>query len=185
MVEEVLSEAERKMRKAVDTTAEEFSTVRTGKASTSLLNRVMVDYYGQPTPLNQISSISAPEPSLLIVAPYDKSVLKDVERAILQADLGLNPANDGQVLRLPIPKLTEERRKEMIKMVKVRAEEGKVAVRNVRREGIEDLRAFEKESEITKDDLHRGQEEIQKLTDRFVHEIDEMLKTKEKELMEV
>ncbi len=185
MVEEVLQEAERKMRKAVDTTGEEFSTVRTGKASTSLLNRVMVDYYGQPTPLNQISSISAPEPSLLIVAPYDKSVIKDVERAILQADLGLNPANDGQVLRLPIPKLTEERRKEMIKMVHARAEEGKVAVRNVRREGIEDLRAFEKESEITKDDLHRGQEEIQKLTDRFVHEIDEMLKTKEKELMEV
>jgi ribosome recycling factor len=185
MVDEVLSEAERKMRKAVDTTAEEFSTVRTGKASTSLLNRVMVDYYGQPTPLNQISSISAPEPSLLIVSPYDKSVLMDVERAILQADLGLNPANDGQVLRLPIPKLTEERRKEMIKMVKTRAEEGRVAVRNVRREGIEDLRAFEKESEITKDDLHHGQEEIQKLTDRFVHEIDEMLKTKEKELMEV
>jgi ribosome recycling factor len=185
MVEEVLQEAERKMRKAVDTTGEEFSTVRTGKASTSLLSRVMVDYYGQPTPLNQISSISAPEPSLLIVAPYDKSVIKDVERAILQADLGINPANDGQVLRLPIPKLTEERRKEMIKMVHVRAEEGKVAVRNVRREGIEDLRAFEKESEITKDDLNRGQKEIQKLTDGFVHEIDEMLKTKEKELMEV
>ncbi len=185
MVEEVLSEAKRKMRKAVEATGEEFSTVRTGKASTSLLNRVMVDYYGQPTPLNQISSISAPEPSLLIVAPYDKSVVKEVERAILQADLGLNPVNDGQVLRLPIPKLTEERRKEMIKMVRGRAEEGRIAVRNVRREGIEDMRAFEKESEITKDDLHRGQEEMQKLTDRFCHEIDEMLKTKEKELMEV
>ena len=185
MVEEVLQETERKMRKAVDTTSDKFSTVRTGKASTSLLNRVMVDYYGQSTPLNQISSISAPEPSLLIVSPYDKSSLKDIERAILQSDLGLNPSNDGHVLRLPIPKLTEERRKEMIKVVRNEAEEGRVAVRNVRREGIEDLRAFEKESEITKDDLHRGQDEIQKLTDRFIHEIDEMLKTKEKELMEV
>jgi ribosome recycling factor len=185
MVEEVLQETERKMRKAVDTTGDKFSTVRTGKASTSLLNRVVVDYYGQSTPLNQISSISAPEPSLLIVAPYDKSSLKDIERAILQSDLGLNPSNDGQVLRLPIPKLTEERRKEMIKVVRNEAEEGRVAVRNVRREGIEDLRAFEKESEITEDDLHRGQDEIQKLTDRFIHEIDDMLKTKEKELMEV
>jgi ribosome recycling factor len=185
MVEEVLQEAERKMRKAVEATREEFAVVRTGKASTSLLNRVSVDYYGQPTPLNQISSISAPEPSLLLVAPYDKGIIKDVERAILQADLGLNPVSDGNVIRLPIPKLNEERRKEMIKLVRSRAEEGRVAVRNVRREGIEDLRAFEKESEITKDDLHRGQEEIQKLTDRFIREIDEMLKVKEKELMEV
>jgi ribosome recycling factor len=185
MVEEVLAETERKMRKAVDTTGEEFSIVRTGKASTSLLNRVVVDYYGQNTPLNQISSISAPEPSLIIVAPYDKSVIKDVEKAILQADLGVNPVSDGHVIRLPIPRLTEERRKEMIKVVKTRAEEGKVALRNVRRDGIEDLRDFEKDSAITEDDLHRGQDEIQKLTDRFVHEIDEMLKTKEKELMEV
>ncbi len=185
MVEEVLQEAERKMRKAVEATREEFAVVRTGKASTSLLNRVTVDYYGTPTPLNQISSISAPEPSLLLVSPYDKSVIKEVERAILQSDLGLNPVSDGQVIRLPIPRLNEERRREMIKLVRARAEEGRVAIRNVRREGIEDLRAFEKESEITKDDLHRGQEEMQKLTDRFIKEIDEMLKVKEQELMEV
>ncbi len=185
MVEEVLQEAERKMRKAVEATREEFAVVRTGKASTSLLNRISVDYYGQSTPLNQISSITVPEPNLLLVAPYDKSIIKEVERAILQSDLGLNPVSDGSVIRLPVPRLNEERRREMIKLVRARAEEGRVAVRNVRREGIEDLRAFEKESEITKDDLRRGEEEMQKLTDRFVHEIDEMLKVKEKELMEV
>jgi ribosome recycling factor len=185
MVDDVLQEAERKMRKAVEITREEFAVIRTGKASTSLLNRVMVDYYGQATPLNQISSITAPEPSLLIVSPYDKSVIKEVEKAILQSDLGLNPVSDGQIIRLPIPKLTEERRRELVKLVRMRAEEGRVAVRNVRREAIEDLREFEKESEITKDDLHRGQEEVQKLTDRFIKEIDEMLKNKEQELMEV
>jgi len=185
MVEEVLQEAERKMRKAVEATREEFAVVRTGKASTSLLNRVMVDYYGQPTPLNQISSISAPEPNLLLVSPYDKSIIKDIERAILQSDLGLNPVSDGNVIRLPIPRLNEERRREMIKLVRARAEEGRVAVRNVRREGIEELREFERESEITKDDLRRGQEEMQKLTDRFIREIDEMLKVKEQELLEV
>ena len=185
MVEEVLKEAERKMRKAVDTTGEEFSTVRTGKASTSLLNRVMVDYYGQATPLNQISSISAPEPSLLIVSPYDKSVVKDVERAILQADLGLNPVSDGHVLRLPIPKLTEERRKEMIKMVRTRAEEGRVAVRNVRRDVMNDLKELLKEKLVTQDEDRRAQEEIQKLTDRFIAEIEQVLVEKEKELMQV
>lgn len=185
MVDDVLQEAERKMRKAVEITREEFAVIRTGKASTSLLNRVMVYYYGQATPLNQISSITAPEPSLLIVSPYDKSVIKEVEKAILQSDLGLNPVSDGQIIRLPIPKLTEERRRELVKLVRMRAEEGRVAVRNVRREAIEDLREFERESEITKDDLHRGQEEVQKLTDRFIKEIDEMLKNKEQELMEV
>ncbi len=185
MVDEVLAESERKMRKAVDITGEEFAAVRTGKASTSLLSRVMVDYYGQPTPLQQISSISAPEPSLLVVSPYDKGVIKEVEKAIFQSDLGLTPVNDGNVIRLPIPRLTEERRKELVKVVRQRAEEGRVAVRNVRREAIEELRHLEKEKEITKDDLHRGQEEVQKLTDRYIKEIDEMLKNKESELMEV
>ncbi len=185
MVEEVLAESERKMRKAVDITGEEFAAVRTGRASTSLLSRVMVDYYGQPTPLQQISSISAPEPNLLVVSPYDKGVVKEVEKAIFQSDLGLTPVSDGNVIRLPIPRLTEERRKELVKVVRQRAEEGRVAVRNVRREAIEELRHLEKDKEITKDDLHRGQEEVQKLTDRFIKEIDEMLKNKESELMEV
>ncbi|MEW6553226.1 MAG: ribosome recycling factor [Actinomycetota bacterium] len=173
------------MKKAVEHVRDDFASVRTGRASASLLNRVSVNYYGAPTPLNQIASIAVPEPTLLVVSPYDKSVIEDVEKAIHQADLGVNPVSDGNVIRLPIPKLTEERRKEMTKSVRAKAEEGRVAIRNVRRDVIEDLRAFEKEHEITKDDLHRGQEEVQKLTDRFISETDDMLKVKEKELMEV
>jgi ribosome recycling factor len=173
------------MKKSVEHMRDDFASVRTGRASASLLNRVSVNYYGTPTPLNQIASIAVPEPTLLVVSPYDKSAIADVEKAILQSELGLNPVSDGNVLRLPIPKLTEERRKDLTKLVRSKAEEGRVAVRNVRRDVIEDLRAFEKEHEITKDDLHRGQEEAQKLTDRFIAEMDEMLKVKEKELMEV
>jgi ribosome recycling factor len=185
MVEDVLKDAERRMMKTLEHVKEEFASIRTGRASASLLNRVMVDYYGQPTPLNQIASIAVPEPSLLVVSPYDKSVINDVEKAILQSDLGLTPINDGNIIRLPIPKLTEERRRELTRLVRAKAEEGRVAIRNIRRDAIEDLRAFEKEGEITKDDLHRGQEEVQKLTDRYVGETDKMLKAKEKELMEV
>lgn len=185
MLEEVLEDAERRMKKTVDHVREDFSAIRTGRASASLLNRVNVNYYGQMTPLNQIASIATPEPTLLVVSPYDKSVIGDVEKAILQSDLGLTPVNDGNVVRLPIPKLTEERRKELTRLVRSKAEEGRVAIRNIRRDAIEDLRALEKEGEITKDDLHNGQEEVQKLTDRFIEETDEMLKVKEKELMEV
>ncbi|MBC7229161.1 MAG: ribosome recycling factor [Actinobacteria bacterium] len=185
MLDEVLQDAERRMKKAVEHVKDEFASIRTGRASASLLNRVSVNYYGTPTPLNQIASIGVPEPTLLVISPYDKSVIPEVEKAILQSDLGLNPVNDGNVVRLPIPKLNEERRKELTRLVRAKAEEGRVAVRNVRRDAIEDLRSFEKEGEITKDDLRRGQEEAQKLTDRYVAEIDEMLKVKEKELMEV
>lgn len=185
MLDEVLQDAERRMKKAVEHVKDEFASIRTGRASASLLNRVSVNYYGTPTPLNQIASIGVPEPTLLVISPYDKSVIPEVEKAILQSGLGLNPVNDGNVVRLPIPKLNEERRKELTRLVRAKAEEGRVAVRNVRRDAIEDLRSFEKEGEITKDDLRRGQEEAQKLTDRYVAEIDEMLKVKEKELMEV
>ena len=185
MVEDVLEDAERRMKKAVEHVRSEFAAVRTGRASSSLLNRVSVDYYSQSTPLNQISSFAVPEPTLLVISPYDKSVIDDVEKAILQSDLGLTPINDGNVIRLPIPKLTEERRKELSRLVRSKAEEGRVSMRNIRRDAIDDLRSFEKEGEITKDDLHRGQEEVQKLTDRFIGETDEMLKVKEKELMEV
>jgi len=185
LLEEVLEDAERRMKKAVEHLKEDFAAVRTGRASAALLNRVFVNYYGQQTPLNQIASIAVPEPSLLVVSPYDKSVIGEVEKAILASDLGLTPVSDGNVLRLPVPKLTEERRKELTRLVRAKAEEGRVAVRNIRRDAIEDLRSFEKGGEITKDDLHRGQEEVQKLTDRFIGEIDEMLKVKEKELMEV
>jgi ribosome recycling factor len=185
VLDDVLQEAERRMKKAVEHVRDDFASIRTGRASASLLNRVSVNYYGAPTPLSQIASIAVPEPTLLVVSPYDKSAIGDVEKAILQADLGVNPVSDGNVLRLPIPRLTEERRKELSKVVRSKAEEGRVAIRNVRRDVIEDLRAFEKDGEITKDDLHRGQEEAQKLTDRFISEMDEMLKVKEKELMEV
>jgi ribosome recycling factor len=185
VLEDVLEDAERRMKKTVDHVREDFSAVRTGRASASLLNRVNVNYYGQMTPLNQIASIATPEPTLLVVSPYDKSIIGEVEKAILQSDLGLTPINDGNVVRLPIPKLTEERRKELTRMVRSKAEEGRVAIRNIRRDAIEDLRALEKEGEITKDDLHNGQEEVQKLTDRFIGETDEMLRVKEKELMEV
>lgn len=185
MLEEVLQEAVRRMKKTVEHVRDDFASIRTGRASASLLNRVMVSYYGTPTPLSQIASIAVPEPTLLVVSPYDKSVVEDVEKAILQSDLGLNPVNDGNVIRLPIPKLTEERRKELTRLVRSKAEDGRVAIRNVRRDAIEDLRAFEKDGEITKDDLRHGQEEAQKLTDRFITETDEMLKVKEKELMEV
>lgn len=180
-----MQDAERRMKKAVEHVRDDFAAVRTGRASASLLNRVFVNYYGQQTPLHQLASISVPEPSLLVVSPYDKGVINEIEKAILASDLGLTPVNDGNVIRLPIPKLTEERRRELTRTVRARAEEGRVAVRNIRRDAIEDLRAFEKEGEITKDDLHRGQEEVQKLTDRYVAEIDEMLKVKEKELVEV
>lgn len=185
MLDEVLEDAERRMKKAVEHVKEEFASIRTGRASASLLNRVNVNYYGASTPLNQIASIGVPDPTLLVISPYDKSVIPEVEKAILQSDLGLNPVSDGNVIRLPIPKLNEERRKELTRLVRAKAEEGRVAVRNVRRDAIEDLRSFEKEGEITKDDLHHGQDEAQKLTDRYVAEIDEMLKVKEKELLEV
>jgi len=185
MVEDVLEEAERRMKKTVEHVRSEFATVRTGRASASLLNHVKVDYYGQSTPLKQISSIAVPEPTLLVISPYDKSIINDIEKAILQSDIGLTPINDGNVIRLPIPKLTEERRKELSRLVRSKAEEGRVAIRNIRRDAIDDLRSFEKEGEITKDDLHRGQDEVQKLTDHFINETDEMLKVKEKELMEV
>jgi len=185
VLDDVLKDAERRMKKTVEHIRDDFASVRTGRASASLLNRIMVEYYGSPTPLNQIASIAVPEPTLLVVSPYDKSSIEDIEKAIHQSDLGLNPVNDGNVIRLPIPKLTEERRKELTRVVRGKAEEGRVAIRHVRRDAIEELRAFEKDGEITKDDLHRGQEEAQKLTDRFIAETDEMLKVKEKELMEV
>jgi len=185
MVEDVLADAQRRMDNTMEHIRQDFTGIRTGRASASLLNRVNVNYYGQHTPLNQIASITVPEPTMLVISPYDKSIIGDIEKAIMQSDLGLNPMNDGHIIRLPIPKLTEERRKEMTRVVKSKAEDGRVAVRNVRRDAIEELRTLEKDGQITEDDLHRGQEEIQKLTDKHIAETDEMLKTKEKELLEV
>lgn len=183
MISDLLTEAEHKMEAAVEHVAGEFSTVRTGRANPQLLHRIQVEYYGSPTPLQQLASISVPEPRLLVVHPFDQSTVSDVERAIQQADLGLNPSNDGTVIRIAFPPLTEERRKELIRVVRHMAEEGKVSVRNVRRHSKDDMEALH--GEISDDDIHRGEDELQKLTDRFTDRIDELLSNKEDELLEV
>lgn len=183
MISDLLTEAEHKMQQAVDHVASEFSTVRTGRANPQLLQRIQVEYYGSPTPLQQLASISVPEPRLLVVHPFDQSTVGDVERAIQQADLGLNPSNDGTVIRIAFPPLTEERRKELIKVVRHMAEEGRVSVRNVRRNSKSDME--ELHGEISDDDIHRGEEELQELTDRYVERIDLLLSNKEAELLEV
>ena len=183
MISDLLTEAEHKMDQAVDHVATEFSTVRTGRANPQLLHRIQVEYYGSPTPLQQLASIAVPEPRLLVVQPFDKSTVADIERAIQQADLGLNPTNDGTVVRIAFPPLTEERRRELIKVVKNMAEEGRVSVRNVRRHSKSEMEALH--GEISDDDIRRGEDELQKLTDRYVDRIDEILGNKEEELLEV
>jgi len=183
--ESTLKDADHKMKRAVEVTREEFSGVRTGRATPAILNRVMVDYYGTPTPLNQLASFSVPEPRLLMIQPYDRNAMAAMEKAIMQSDLGLTPSNDGQVIRLSFPQLTEERRKELIRVVHQRAEEGRVSVRNVRRHAKDDLERLKKDGQISEDDLNRSEKELQKLTDQHVDEIDELLSHKEKELMEV
>jgi ribosome recycling factor len=183
MISELLSEARKKMEQAADHVASEFTTVRTGRANPQILHRVLVEYYGTSTHLQQLASFSVPEPRLLVVQPYDRSSINAIEKAIKASDLGINPSNDGIVIRLAFPALTEERRRELIKMVKHMAEEGRVAVRNVRRHSKEDIEALH--GEVSDDDIRRGEKELQELTDRFVHKIDDLLSNKETELMEV
>lgn len=182
---DTVSEAQARMNKAVVSTSHELAGVRTGRASASILDRVIVDYYGTKTPLKQVANISVPEAQLIIIQPWDKSVMGAVEKAIINADLGLNPSNDGQVIRLPFPPLTEDRRREMVKLVKNYCEEGKVAVRNIRRDANEDLKMSEKSHDITEDDLEDDKHSIQKFTDKAIAEIDELFKVKEKELLEI
>jgi ribosome recycling factor len=184
-VGEFLTDAQRRMDKSVESTRNEFTTVRTGRASPALLDRVHVDYYGQPTPLKQLATISAPEPRLLTVQPFDPSSIKAIEKAIMESDLGLTPSNDGRLIRLPIPQLTEERRKELVKLVRHMAEEGRVAVRNVRRDAIHHLKELVDNGEVGADEEHRAEERVQKVTDEHVKQIDELLKHKEAEIMEV
>lgn len=180
-----LPEAIDHMNKALAALAHEFSTVRTGRASGSLLEKITVEYYGSPTPLLQIASVSVPEPQMLVISPYDKNAIGGIEKAILASDLGLNPANDGQVIRLPFPPLTEERRKDLVKLCKHYAEESRVAVRNIRRDVNDHLKKQEKDAEISQDDLRRLEVEVQKATDSHIKDIDELLKRKEQEIMEV
>ncbi len=180
-----LADAEDRMKKALGVTREELAGIRTGRATPGILARLTVDYYGTHVPINQLASFSVPEPRLLVVQPFDRSAIKSMEKAIQASDLGITPSNDGNVIRLSFPPLTEERRHDLIKMVKERAEEGRVAVRNVRRHHKEELEKLEREHAISEDDLKRAEKELQRLTDQYVAEIDEVLEHKEAELMEV
>jgi ribosome recycling factor len=185
MIEDVLVDASRRMDKTVEATRHEFTTIRTGRASTALLERVQVTAYGTKMPINQLATIGVPEPRLLTITPFDKGTMKDIERGIMESDLGLTPSNDGQVIRLPIPQLTEDRRKDLVKQVRHLAEEGRVAARNVRRDALHQLKEAEKNGETGSDDVHRAEERLQKVTDEHVTKIDEALKAKEAEIMEV
>jgi ribosome recycling factor len=185
LIDELLVDAGERMSKSVDATKTEFGTVRTGRASPALLDRVNVDYYGAQTPLKQLAQISAPEARMLVVTPYDKTSIKAIEKSIMESDLGLTPGNDGNVIRLTIPELTEERRKDLVRVLRGIAEDGRVAVRNVRRDIMHDLRELKKEGDVGGDDEHRAEEALQKLTDERVHEIDHLLKGKEQEILEV
>jgi ribosome recycling factor len=185
MIDDLLQDAREHMEKSVDATRHKFGSVRTGRASTALLDRIVVDYYGAPTPLKQLATVSAPEARLLTVQPYDKSSIKNIERAIQESDIGLTPNNDGQIIRLQVPELTEERRKELVKVVRNLAEEGRVAIRNIRRDVMHDLRELRDAGEAGSDDEHRAEEALQKLTDEKVHELDAVLKAKEEEILEV
>ena len=185
LIDALLDDARARMAKSVEATQHEFATVRTGRASPALLERVVVDYYGAQTPLNQLATLSAPEARLLTVQPYDKSSIKLIEKAINESDVGLNPSNDGNVIRLVVPELTEERRRELVKVVKNLAEDGRIAIRNVRRDTMQQLRELKAEGEASSDDEHRAEVELQKLTDGRVSDLDEVLKAKEKEILEV
>ncbi|MBE3597999.1 MAG: ribosome recycling factor [Limnochordaceae bacterium] len=173
------------MKAVVQATRRELAAIRTGRASPALLERVVVDYHGAPVPLNQLASITAPEPRTLVVQPWDRSILKEVERAILKSDLGVTPTNDGNVVRLVLPQLTEERRRELVRLARKQAEEKRVTIRNVRRDVNEELKKWEKAKLVSEDDVHRAQQQVQQLTDRHIEEVDRILESKEKEIMEV
>lgn len=185
MIDDLLEDAKRRMHKSVDAAVQEFNTVRTGRASTALLDRIAVDYYGQKTPVKQLATINVPEPRLLTIQPFDPSSLKGIERAIMESDLGLQPANDGKIIRLPIPQLTEERRKELVKVVRHLAEDGRVAIRNVRRDVMHDLKELVRDGDVGDDEERRAEDRLQKLTDEHVGRVDELLRKKEEEIMEV
>jgi ribosome recycling factor len=184
-IETASKDATHKMEQAVAHLKDDLAGIRTGRAAPAVVNRVTVEYYGTPVPLNQLAGVSVPEPRLLLIQPFDKSAISSIERAIMQSDLGITPSNDGNVIRLAFPPLTEERRKELVKQVHHRAEESRVAVRNVRRHAKEEMEKLERDGAISQDDLIRAEKELQKLTDRFVTEVDEIQGHKEQELMEV
>ena len=185
MPKAIMDQTKDRMEKAIGAYSRELASIRAGRANASLLDRISVDYYGAPTPVNQLAGISVPEARLLVIQPYDKTVLGDIEKAIMKSDIGITPSNDGSVIRLAVPALTEERRKDLVKLVKKEAEDAKVAIRNIRRDGNEDFKKLEKNGEITEDDLRRNSEEVQKLTDSYIEKIDALAKDKENEIMEI
>jgi ribosome recycling factor len=184
-IDELIQDATRRMDRSVESAHGDFNTLRTGRASTALLDRVQIDYYGQKTPLNQLATINVPEPRLLTIQPFDPNSVSAIERAIQESDLGLTPSNDGKVIRLPIPQLTEERRKELVRVVRQMAEDGRIAVRNVRRDVMHHLKELVTRGEVGDDEERRAEERVQKLTDDHTHKIDDLLKHKEAEILEV
>lgn len=185
MVDEIFEDLKDRMGKSIESLKREYSRLRTGRASISLLDGIRVSYYDTPTPLNQMASLAVPEPRLIVIQPWDKTAIEDIEKAILKSELGLTPMNDGKVIRISIPPLTEERRKELVKVARKMSEENKVAIRNIRRDANEMLKDLKKEKEITEDDLFRSQEEVQKATDQFISQVDELCSAKEKEILEI
>jgi ribosome recycling factor len=185
MVDEIFEDLKDRMGKSIESLKREYSRLRTGRASISLLDGIRVSYYDTPTPLNQMASLAVPEPRLIVIQPWDKTAIEDIEKAILKSELGLTPMNDGKVIRISIPPLTEERRKELVKVARKMSEENKVALRNIRRDANEMLKDLKKEKEISEDDLFRSQEEVQKATDQFISQVDELCAAKEKEILEI
>jgi len=184
-LKKIYAETEEKMKKAIDAIKKEFSVIRTGKASTALLDGIKVDYYGNPTPLAQVANIAAPDPRLLVIQPWEKKMIPEIVKAIQKSDLGLNPQSDANMIRLPIPSLNEERRKELVKLVKKGSEDGKVELRNIRRDSNEALKKAEKNKEISEDDSRKGHDHVQKITEDYIAKIEELLEKKEKEIMEI
>lgn len=185
MISDLKKDTENRMKKTVTSLTENLQSIRAGRANTSLLDKINVDYYGQSTPINQVASVSAPEARLLVIQPWDVKIIPDIEKAIQKSDLGINPSNDGKLIRLVIPQLTEERRKDLVKVVGKYSEEGKVSIRNIRRDSMEEIKKAEKNKEISEDEKIMYEEDIQKLTDKYIKEIDKITEAKEKELMEI
>ena len=185
MIKEILKKQEDRMQKSLDSLKKEFASLRAGRATPALLDKVMVEYYGTPTPVNQVAKVSVPEPHMIVIQPWEKTILHDIEKAIMKSDLGLNPNSDGTAIRLAIPQLTQERRQELVKTVNKKAEEAKVALRNIRRDGNDAVKKLEKSKEVPEDEAKKGQESMQKLVDKYIKLVDAARTAKEKEVMEV